>query len=77
MVDCWSEATDPTAKGMLLMWGVFAEMERDIISQRVKSGRTTGTKTFGRLLHRMLAGQRVELMSVDKPKHLREETERG
>ena len=25
-------------KGMLMMWGVFAEMERDIISQRVKSG---------------------------------------
>ena len=25
-------------KGMLLMWGVFAEMERNIISQRVKSG---------------------------------------
>ena len=25
-------------KGMLLMWGVFAEMERDIISQQVKSG---------------------------------------
>ena len=25
-------------KGMLMMWGVFAEMERDIISQRVRSG---------------------------------------
>jgi DNA invertase Pin-like site-specific DNA recombinase len=25
-------------KGMLMMWGVFSEMERDIISQRVKSG---------------------------------------
>lgn len=25
-------------KGMLMMWGVFAEMERDIISQRIKSG---------------------------------------
>ena len=24
--------------GMLMMWGVFSEMERDIISQRVKSG---------------------------------------
>lgn len=23
---------------MLMMWGVFSEMERDIISQRVKSG---------------------------------------
>jgi DNA invertase Pin-like site-specific DNA recombinase len=25
-------------KGMLMMWGVFSEMERDIISQRVRSG---------------------------------------
>ncbi len=25
-------------KGMLMMWGVFSEMERDIISKRVKSG---------------------------------------
>lgn len=37
-VDCRAEETDPMTKGMLLMWGVFAEMERDIISQRVKSG---------------------------------------
>ena len=37
-VDCRSESVDPMTKGMLMMWGVFAEMERDIISQRVKSG---------------------------------------
>ena len=37
-VDCRSEDTDPMTKGMLMMWGVFAEMERDIISQRVRSG---------------------------------------
>ena len=37
-VDCRSEDIDPMTKGMLMMWGVFAEMERDIISQRVKSG---------------------------------------
>lgn len=37
-VDCRSENIDPMTKGMLLMWGVFAEMERDIISQRVRSG---------------------------------------
>ena len=37
-VDCRSEEIDPMTKGMLMMWGVFAEMERDIISQRVKSG---------------------------------------
>lgn len=38
VVDCRNEEIDPMTKGMLMMWGVFAEMERDIISQRVKSG---------------------------------------
>ena len=37
-VDCRNDEIDPMTKGMLMMWGVFAEMERDIISQRVKSG---------------------------------------
>ena len=37
-VDCRSEDIDPMTKGMLMMWGVFSEIERDIISQRVKSG---------------------------------------
>ena len=37
-VDCRTDEIDPMTKGMLMMWGVFAEMERDIISQRVKSG---------------------------------------
>ena len=37
-MDCRTEEIDPMTKGMLMMWGVFAEMERDIISQRVKSG---------------------------------------
>ena len=37
-VDCREENIDPMTKGMLMMWGVFSEMERDIISQRVKSG---------------------------------------
>ena len=37
-VDCRSAEIDPMTKGMLMMWGVFSEMERDIISQRVKSG---------------------------------------
>ncbi|MCR5691092.1 MAG: recombinase family protein [Eubacterium sp.] len=36
--DCSQEEIDPMTKGMLMMWGVFAEMERDIIRQRVKSG---------------------------------------
>lgn len=38
VIDCRTEVLDPMTKGMLMMWGVFAEMERDIISQRVKSG---------------------------------------
>ena len=38
IVDCRTDKIDPMTKGMLMMWGVFAEMERDIISQRVKSG---------------------------------------
>ncbi len=37
-VDCRAETIDPMTKGMLMMLGVFSEMERDIISQRVKSG---------------------------------------
>ena len=37
-VDCRTESIDPMTKGMLMMWGVFSEMERDIISERVKSG---------------------------------------
>lgn len=36
-VDCTNEI-DPMTQGMLLMWGVFSEMEKSIISQRVKSG---------------------------------------
>lgn len=36
-VDCTNEL-DPMTQGMLLMWGVFSEMEKSIISQRVKSG---------------------------------------
>ena len=37
-VDCRADDVDPMTKGMLMMWEVFSEMERDIISQRVKSG---------------------------------------
>lgn len=36
--DCRSEEFDPMTKGMLQMWAVFSEMEREMISQRVKSG---------------------------------------
>lgn len=36
--DCSKGDMDPMTEGMVKMWGVFAEMERNIISQRVKSG---------------------------------------
>lgn len=38
IIDCRNNEIDPMTKGMLMMWGVFSEMERDIISTRVKSG---------------------------------------
>lgn len=37
LVDCTNEL-DPMTEGMLKMMGVFSELERNIISQRVKSG---------------------------------------
>ncbi len=37
VVDCRTEL-DPMTEGMLKMMGVFAELERNMISQRVKSG---------------------------------------
>ena len=36
-VDCRKEL-EPMTQGMILMWAVFSEMEKNIISQRVKSG---------------------------------------
>ena len=50
VVDC-SRALDPMTEGMLKMMGVFSEMERNIISQRVKSGMDNAKakgKTIGR-----------------------------
>lgn len=38
IADCRREEIDPMTKGMIMMWGVFAEMERDIIRGRIKSG---------------------------------------
>ena len=38
VVDCSQGKMDPMTEGMVKMWGVFAEMERNIISQRVISG---------------------------------------
>ena len=36
--DCSGESLDPMMEGMLKMMGVFAELERNMISERVKSG---------------------------------------
>lgn len=36
--DCSAKELDPVTEGMLKMMGVFAELERNILSQRVKSG---------------------------------------
>ncbi len=50
IVDCRREL-DPMTEGMLKMMGVFAELERNIISQRVKSGMENAKakgKTIGR-----------------------------
>lgn len=38
LVDCSQGEMNPMTEGMIKMWGVFVEMERNIISQRVKSG---------------------------------------
>lgn len=38
IVNCTKGELDPMTEGMLKMMGVFAEMERNMISQRVKSG---------------------------------------
>ena len=50
VVDCRKEL-DPMTEGMLKMMGVFAELERNMISQRVKSGMKNAKakgKTIGR-----------------------------
>ncbi len=46
-VDCRENELDPMVKGMLQMMSVFAELERDIISQRVKEG-MANAKNVGR-----------------------------
>ena len=54
-VDCRGDMIDPATKGMLLMWSVFAELERDIISQRVRSG----------MLNAKLKGKRIGRPKID------------
>lgn len=50
VVDC-SRELDPITEGMLKMMGVFAELERNMISQRVKSG-MENAKAKGKLIGR-------------------------
>lgn len=50
IVDCIKEL-DPMTEGMLKMMGVFSELERNMISQRVKSG-MANAKAKGRLIGR-------------------------
>ena len=50
IVDCRREL-DPMTEGMLKMMGVFAELERNMISQRVKSG-MENAKAKGKMIGR-------------------------
>lgn len=50
IVDC-SQELDPMTEEMLKMMGVFAELERNMISQRVKSG-MANAKAKGKLIGR-------------------------
>ncbi len=50
VVDCTKEL-DPMTEGMLKMMGVFSELERNIISQRVKSG-MQNAKAKGKVIGR-------------------------
>lgn len=50
VVDC-SKELDPMTEGMLKMMGVFSELERNITSQRVKSG-MQNAKAKGKLIGR-------------------------
>ena len=50
VVDCTKEL-DPMTEGMLKMMGVFAELERNIISERVRSG-IQNAKAKGKIIGR-------------------------
>ncbi len=50
VVDC-SKELDPMTEGMLKMMGVFSELERNIISQRVRSG-MDNAKAKGKVIGR-------------------------
>ena len=50
VVDCTKEL-DPMTEGMLKMMGVFSELERNMISQRVKSG-VANARSKGKIIGR-------------------------
>lgn len=51
VVDCTVNELDPMTDGMLKMMGVFAEMERNMISERVRSG-VANARSKGKLIGR-------------------------
>lgn len=51
ILDCSADELDPMAKAMLSMMGVFSELEKDMISQRVKSG-MANAKAKGKVIGR-------------------------
>ena len=50
-MDCRNDEIDPMTMGMLRMMAVFAQMERDITIQRIKSG-MENAKVKGKLIRR-------------------------
>lgn len=51
IVDCTNGNLDPFTEGMLKMMGVFSELEKNMISQRVKSG-ILNAKAKGKIIGR-------------------------
>ena len=47
-IDCTNGTLDPMSQAFLQMAGVFAELERNMISQRVKEGMSNTNKKVGR-----------------------------
>lgn len=58
-VDCSQGEMDPMTEGMIKMWGVFAEMERNIISQRIKSGMRNAKAKGTRIGRPMVTAQNL------------------
>ena len=66
VVDCSKGELDAMTDGMLKMMGVFAEMERNMISERVKSG-VQNARAKGKVLGRPKVG--VENLPEDFIRH--------